>query len=312
MAVRMSSYAHLETWSGEIPTALLFEGGGTKGVAYGPVIKGLEEANIMPHIKKFAGTSAGSQAAAILAFGYTGDELDQIMKDAPWKELLDSSWGILRDLYRLWNDFGYYKGEVLEDYIDEQLEKKSGIKLCTFKQHYEKYGKELRIGTVCISTGEFMFLDKDSFPDMPVALACKASSAIPIVFECVKYPADDPKHVFVDGGVMGNLPTHAFPDDSALGLELVTEAEWEGRAKKNKNLDDLFHVITAIIDLLLSSAQRQNGFSASGQLNLQVVKIIIPNGTATLAKEVRGPYAESLASAGEKAIVDFLDGRKAG
>ena len=62
---------------GESPSALLFEGGGTKGNAYVGVIQVLEEHGLLKGIKRFAGTSAGSQTAAILAVGLTSKEIEE-------------------------------------------------------------------------------------------------------------------------------------------------------------------------------------------------------------------------------------------
>lgn len=61
---------------GESPSALLFEGGGTKGNAYVGVIQVLEEHGLLKEIRRFAGTSAGSQTAALLAVGLTSKEIE--------------------------------------------------------------------------------------------------------------------------------------------------------------------------------------------------------------------------------------------
>jgi len=299
-----------EPWDGErIATALLVEGGGTKGVAYGSVVAGLEGAGLMSYFKKFAGTSAGSQTAALLAFGYTGAELDDILKNAPWKNLLDSDFGCCRDMYRLWSKFGYYKGEVLEDYLDAAFAKKmDGKKMCTFKEHYAKHGKELRIGATNISTGEFEFLDRTNHPDMPIALACKASSAVPLVFQCVKWNGD----IYVDGGVLGNLPTKAYPEDSCLGLELVGANEWAERQHggviyRPKSVSDF---ISALVGTLMNAAQAEDGFTSGGHKNMKVLKIILPPNTKMLETNVAGKYADDLGKAGKEAIEYFLRGQK--
>ena len=52
---------------GEEIDALVVEGGGTKGSAYPGVVLALEEAGVMKNCKKFAGSSAGAQTAALVA-----------------------------------------------------------------------------------------------------------------------------------------------------------------------------------------------------------------------------------------------------
>ena len=58
---------------------LVGEGGGVKGICHCGVVQVLEELNILKNIDKFAGSSAGSIIAALLAIGYTSDELKDIM-----------------------------------------------------------------------------------------------------------------------------------------------------------------------------------------------------------------------------------------
>ena len=54
---------------------IAFEGGGTRGMIYGGASIALEEVGLLQSACNFAGTSAGSQSAALLAAGYTACEL---------------------------------------------------------------------------------------------------------------------------------------------------------------------------------------------------------------------------------------------
>jgi hypothetical protein len=54
---------------------LVFKGGGAKGSIYPGAIRALEDAGIMPYIKRFAGASAGAAVAALLACGLSSDQL---------------------------------------------------------------------------------------------------------------------------------------------------------------------------------------------------------------------------------------------
>ena len=60
---------------GEQVSALIFEGGGTKGAAYAGVVKALDAAGLVKDVKHFAGASAGAMTAAILAAGPDGPAL---------------------------------------------------------------------------------------------------------------------------------------------------------------------------------------------------------------------------------------------
>ena len=58
---------------------LALEGGGVKGVAFAGAARALEEAGLLQRFEGFAGTSAGSQAAALLAAGFTASELEEAL-----------------------------------------------------------------------------------------------------------------------------------------------------------------------------------------------------------------------------------------
>ena len=62
---------------------LALEGGGVKGIVYGGSAAALETAGMLSNIVGFSGSSAGSQGAALLAAGFTGEELTKEVNVAP-------------------------------------------------------------------------------------------------------------------------------------------------------------------------------------------------------------------------------------
>ena len=60
---------------------LVFKGGGAKGTIYPGAIRALEDAGIMPHIKRFAGASAGACVASLLAIGLSAKQLYRELRD---------------------------------------------------------------------------------------------------------------------------------------------------------------------------------------------------------------------------------------
>ena len=55
--------------------SLVFEGGGVRGIAFGGVIRYLEENNMLDNIKNLAGSSAGAIIATGISIGYKSDEM---------------------------------------------------------------------------------------------------------------------------------------------------------------------------------------------------------------------------------------------
>ena len=204
------------------------EGGGVKGIAYGGVAMALEQIAFLDHIEGFSGSSAGSQAAALLAAGYTGRELMEELVSMDFNSLLDSATtsnsnnnmfsvtNPLDDLKGLIEKFGWFKGEVLEREIDRLIEKKTGLKGTTFKQLLEFNGKRLRVTATCVTTQRLLWLDAESYPDMPISKAVHASSAIPFFFQPVSYDG----LLLVDGGCIRNLPHDAFQGNAGSMLAL--------------------------------------------------------------------------------------------
>lgn len=72
--------------------------------------------------------------------------------------------------------------------------------------------RPLKIVATDLTTGELMVFDR-STPAVEVAEAVAASIAIPLVFKPVIVASYDRKRVFVDGGLVSNLPTWVFAEE---------------------------------------------------------------------------------------------------
>ena len=93
----------------------LFGGGAIRGVSYIGVIKAFEELGIIPNT--LAGSSVGSIFAALLAVGYTAEELKQVFLKVNFELFKDISIGI-------GPIFALSKGEVFLEWVRELIEKK--------------------------------------------------------------------------------------------------------------------------------------------------------------------------------------------
>ena len=224
---------------GEEIDALVFEGGGTKGSAYPGVVLALEEAGVMKNCKKFAGSSAGAQTAALVAVGYSGKELEEIAAEAPWDRLLDGGCCLLKEFHFGW---ARHKGNFLERYLDKLIARKMA-QLDAAKELLPARGDEgaarlaaRRRGSrggasrwakglprtstwpwraTEVSQSRWKLLGADEYPDMPVSVAARASSSIPFVFRPRRWKSKNARgevveELFVDGGMTGNMPIASF------------------------------------------------------------------------------------------------------
>lgn len=202
---------------------LVFEGGGVKGIAYVGAMKVLEKKRILKNIVRVGGTSAGSINALLLAAGFSNTETYNELKKLDFNDFKDDSWGALRDMKRLKDEYGWYKGNFFRDWIGDLLRKKTGSANITFKALQEHSKKELYVYASNISTNFGEVYSPEHTPRMRVVDAVRRSMSIPLFFRAV---CDDRGDVFVDGGVINNFPVKLFDRKKYLfdsSLERVPE-----------------------------------------------------------------------------------------
>jgi len=88
-------------------------------------------------------------------------------------------------------------------YVMRKLTGKENITLSEFQA---MFGTEFSVCVTNLTTGLTEFFTPYTHPDMPVYLALRASSSIPLVFKPVKWKGQ----LYVDGGVTSNYPIWAF------------------------------------------------------------------------------------------------------
>ncbi|XP_056017055.1 uncharacterized protein LOC125674495 [Ostrea edulis] len=68
--------------------ALVFQGGGAKGIAYCGAIKELTERKIKEKVTRFGGASAGAICAAFLALGCSTERMEELLKQDFYEMLM--------------------------------------------------------------------------------------------------------------------------------------------------------------------------------------------------------------------------------
>jgi NTE family protein len=186
---------------------LIFEGGGVKGIAYVGAMQVLEEKGILSNIIRVGGTSVGAINATLAALGYTTDEQRDILGNLDFKNFLDSSWGIFRNVYRVINRYGWYKGNFFQDWIGSLIARKLNTSHANFKDLRDKGKPDLYVYGTNLSTrfGEVFSVERT--PEMAIAEAVRISMSIPIFFAAVRNARKD---IYVDGGCLNNYPVKLF------------------------------------------------------------------------------------------------------
>jgi len=220
----------------EIPIEyIVFSGGGAKGAIYSGVYEAAKEADILNNVKAVAGSSAGAITAAIVALGTKPERFEEISKNTNLQDLLGKkgfSAGVLqlnkdgKPLYDLLDktikenigdflqrpDIVNVNGDEVLDELRERY--KNGGKIyfkdITLLRKYDpQQYKDLVITATQQETSELTIFNSFDTPDVEIALACRASASIPLVFE----PVEINGKKYVDGGYRDNIPTKYFKDN---------------------------------------------------------------------------------------------------
>lgn len=237
----------------------VFQGGGVKGIAFVGAINYLEEHHYQWN--NLAGTSAGSIVAALLAVGYTGKELKEIMMDMNYVKLLKKNIlnkiPVAGNIFQLVNDYGVYDSSIIENWMFQRLWEKGKTKFKDLK----KDGIILKIIAADVTKRRILILPDDLKnygldPDeFSIAMAVRMSSSIPFFFKPVKLKYDNKINYIVDGGLISNFPIWIFDDDGTskprwptFGFRLVNDCEKNVVQRKTNLLTYSMDVINTAFD----------------------------------------------------------------
>lgn len=183
-------------------------GGGIRGIAHVGVLKALEENNIK--VAAIAGTSAGSIIATLYAMGYSPYYIYLLFKRYARDIINIRSKPIINGITNFIRNnkigiAGLSDGNEFEKMYDELARKKGfrligDIKMPLLVSAVDIGESKEYIFTKCASRKNI----KDNYiTEIGIGRAVRASSSFPAIF-C---PCEYKNHIFMDGGVLNNLPT---------------------------------------------------------------------------------------------------------
>jgi NTE family protein len=205
---------------------LVFEGGGVKGIGLAGAYRELSDRGYSPQC--VAGTSAGAITAALVAVGYAGAELEQIvLHEMDFTRFADRSMlghiGPAGDLVEFFKTRGIHSGKYFLGWIGERLQAKGITRFGQLRTSDDAENRRYRLQVIAsdLSARSMLVLPRDAHqlgidPDeLEIALAVRMSMSIPVFFEPVTITnrTTGEQHVIVDGGLLSNFPVWLF--DSA-------------------------------------------------------------------------------------------------
>ena len=230
------------------------EGGGALGEAHIGVLKWFEEHHIP--IDYLAGTSMGGLVGGFYATGKSADQLRDIVKNADWSLLLggdtpyqDLTFRRKEDARDIPNSIqiglkngatlppGLNSGHQVNLLIDRETLPFSGIK--SFD--------ELPIPFRCVST-EIVSGKAYVFRTGSLSEAMRATMSIPGVFA----PVRRDNQIFVDGGLVDNLPTDVV---RKMGADVVIAVHLQIAPAAAKEIQSAFSVLGRSVELVIAETE---------------------------------------------------------
>ena len=215
--------------SGQPSIGLVLEGGGALGMAHIGVLKWMEEHRIP--VRYIAGTSMGALIGGVYATGDSADETRQLIEAIDWHQVLAGQVPYSKLSFRRKQDAVEYPNQLefgLRRGIQFPEGFNSGHEVVMILNQVALPYSEMRsfddlptpfrcVATELVNSRAYVF-DRGS-----LSLALRATMSLPGVFS----PVRSDGNIFVDGGLMDNLPVDVAKQmgaDITIAVHLQTRA----------------------------------------------------------------------------------------
>ncbi len=226
------------------------EGGGAKGLAHIGVLKWFEEHHIP--VDYVAGTSMGGLVGGFYATGMNPDELKTLIDGMDWRKILGDRTPYEDLAFRRKEDqrafpnsliFGLRGGLTLPAGLNAGHQIGLLIDRVTLPYGEVQSFDALPVPFRCVAT-DLVSGKPYVFKDGSLAVALRATMSIPGAFS----PVHDGKAVFVDGGLLDNLPTDVVRQ---MGAEIVIAVHLEPAPVDAKDIQSVFSVLNHSVRVVL-------------------------------------------------------------
>lgn len=225
---------------------IVCEGGGVKGIALLGAIYYLEEQGYT--FERFAGTSAGAIVTSLLAVGYTGKDLKNMLLNLDFKDFyVKNKLNLLPFIgatISLFKNKGLFSGNNIEEYLYKLYKAKAKTK---FKDISINGVSPLKIIASDITNKRLLILPDDLVKynidplEFSIAKAVRMSISLPFYFNPVILKSGKHSSFIVDGGLLSNFPIWLFdvennPRWPTFGLKLISNNDLKTVSPSKSNL----------------------------------------------------------------------------
>lgn len=199
--------------------ALVLGGGGSRGLAHGGVIVGLERLGREPEL--VVGTSMGAIVGALYAAGYAPDEIWRFIAEEDWPALFTARALVVGPEFEsrtpiLELDEGRRPSGLVPDWrINRRLVQVLFDAQARSRGDFDRLPRRFRAVAASLGTGQAVVPARGD-----LALIVRASMAVPGVFAPVRWDDD----WLVDGGIRDNVPTavaRALGADPIVAVDVI-------------------------------------------------------------------------------------------
>jgi NTE family protein len=319
--------------AGDLRADLVFEGGGVKGIALAGAY--LELSGRGYQAECVAGTSAGAITAALVAVGYSGPELQEIVlgqmhfPDFEDATLLDH-FGVAGETAQFLATRGIHSGNYFLGWMRERLAAKGITKFGQLRDPAaSSAARSYRLQVIAsdLTARSMLVLPRDARqlgldPDeLEIAEAVRMSMSIPIFFKpMIAGGAGVPSgaaHVIVDGGLLSNYPIWLFdapagqrPQFPTFGMLLVAPGPTAPLLPTPPTAAELPRVggnvafLKAIVDTMMDAHDRLYVQQADYARTIPIPTL----GVRTTEFDITPAQTAALFESGRSAAAAFLDG----
>lgn len=230
------------------------EGGGALGLAHIGVLQWLEE-NHVP-IDYIAGTSMGGLVGGFFATGMSPEELKKLIAGVNWDEILRDRIPYQDLSYQRKQDQRAYPNSLVLGlrkglYLPAGLNGGHQIGLLIDRETLPYFGltsfDALPVPFRCVAT-DLVSGKEFVFKDGSLAEALRATMSIPGAFT----PVNDGQRVYVDGGLVDNLPTSVVRQ---MGADIVIAVHLETQPMEAQDIQSLLSVLEQSVRAVISATE---------------------------------------------------------
>jgi NTE family protein len=311
---------------------LVFEGGGVKGIGLAGAFSVLDTEGYTPNC--VAGTSAGAITAALVAAGYSGSELkDVVLEQMKFPQFADGHpvdrLGLPGQALAIVRKKGINKGDYFLNWMRDMLAKKKVRKFGDLINDSVAEGDPARYKLQVIASDvtehRMLVLPRDAqahlgiAPDeLEVALAVRMSMSIPIFFDpvCWTNPQTKHEHLIVDGGLLSNFPIWLFdcppghkPSWPTFGLLLVAPKQSDSLVPEQSEAQadaEKISSTAAFLKAIADTAMQAHDRLYVEQANYARTIPIPTLGVGTTEFNIKPDQAAALYKSGQDAATQFL------